>query len=210
MKEQILQAYVQQCLETQEGPKNVYVFAKSLGIEEKEFYTYYASLEAVEQDIFSTWFKQVKEEIEHTEVYAGYMAREKFLAFYFAWIEALKGHRSFVTLLYKRKTEGMPVPQFPVYLKNLKEHFIDFSKGIINEGIAGKEIEERKFLSDKYADAMWLNLLFVMHFWIKDDSSGFEKTDAAIEKSVNLAFDLMGKSPLDSLLDFGKFIFQNR
>ena len=27
----------------------------------------------------------------------------------------------------------------------------------------------------------------------------FEETDAAIEKSVNLAFDLMGKSALDSL-----------
>jgi hypothetical protein len=33
---------------------------------------------------------------------------------------------------------------------------------------------------------------------------------AAIEKSVNLAMDLMGKSPLDAALDFGKFLFQNK
>jgi len=31
-----------------------------------------------------------------------------------------------------------------------------------------------------------------------------------IEKTVNTAFDLLGRSPLDSLFDLGKFIFQNR
>jgi ubiquinone biosynthesis protein COQ9 len=49
-----------------------------------------------------------------------------------------------------------------------------------------------------------------LKFWIDDTSNAFEKTDAAIEKSVNLAMDLMGKSPLDAALDFGKFLFQNK
>jgi hypothetical protein len=53
-------------------------------------------------------------------------------------------------------------------------------------------------------------LLFVTDFWLKDKSPGFEKTDEAIERSLNLAFDLMGKSPLDSMLEFGKFLFQNK
>jgi hypothetical protein len=39
--------------------------------------------------------------------------------------------------------------------------------------------------------------------------ANFEKTDAAIEKSVNLAFDLIGKGILDNALDFGKFLYQN-
>ncbi|MFN9518224.1 MAG: TetR/AcrR family transcriptional regulator, partial [Bacteroidota bacterium] len=58
--------------------------------------------------------------------------------------------------------------------------------------------------------ALWANLLFVMGFWLKDSSNAFEKTDEAIERSVNLAFDLMGRSPLDSMIEFGKFLFQNR
>jgi hypothetical protein len=33
-------------------------------------------------------------------------------------------------------------------------------------------------------------------------------TDAAIEKSVNLAFKLISDNALDSMIDFGKFIFQ--
>ena len=40
-------------------------------------------------------------------------------------------------------------------------------------------------------------------------SKSFEKTDAAIEKSVNLIMELMGKSALDSMFDLGKFLFQN-
>jgi hypothetical protein len=45
---------------------------------------------------------------------------------------------------------------------------------------------------------------------MKDHSKAFEKTDEAIERSINLSFDMLGKSPLDSALEFGKFLFQNR
>jgi hypothetical protein len=49
---------------------------------------------------------------------------------------------------------------------------------------------------------------FVLMFWVKDESAEFEKTDEAIEKSVNLAFDLMGKGVVDNVFEFGKFLFQ--
>ncbi|OYU95999.1 MAG: hypothetical protein CFE21_06195 [Bacteroidetes bacterium B1(2017)] len=210
MKEQIIDAYIKHCLTKGEAPKNVYVFAQELGIEEKEFYAYYASLEAIEKNIFSTWFEQVKTQLESTELYAGYSAREKFLAFYFAWIEALKNHRSFVVMLMHKQHKHMPIPSFPSFLKEFRAAYLEFAKGILSQAISANEIEDRKFLSDKYQEGMWLNLVFVMNFWTKDSSPEFEKTDEAIEKSVNLAFDLLGKSPLDTMLDFGKFLFQNK
>jgi hypothetical protein len=63
---------------------------------------------------------------------------------------------------------------------------------------------------EKFCINLCLNFLFVLTFWLNDNSKGFEKTDESIERSVNLAFDLMGKSALDAALDFGKFLFQNR
>ena len=51
--------------------------------------------------------------------------------------------------------------------------------------------------------------IFLLNFWIKDTSKGFEATDAAIEKSVTLGFKLMGENMLDQVFDFGKFMFQN-
>jgi hypothetical protein len=210
MKDQIISTYIKQCLETGKVPSNVYAFAKELGMEEKDFYTYFSSLEAVEMAIFQYWFEQVREQTEKSELYASYSAREKILAIYFAWIEALKGNRSFVKMLFDRKQDHFPMPKFPNFLKLLRHDFIEWANSITNQAIGSKEIEDRKFLSEKYKDGLWMNFFFVMNFWLKDDSPNFEKTDVAIEKSVNLAFDLMGKSPLDSLFDFGKFIFQNK
>jgi len=65
-------------------------------------------------------------------------------------------------------------------------------------------------IGNKYGEGLWIQALFVLQFWTKDESIGFEKTDAAIEKAVNVSFDLMGKSPIDSVLDFAKFLYQNK
>ena len=99
---------------------------------------------------------------------------------------------------------------YPSEIKGFKSKFKEFASGIVNEGKETEEIAERPYLTDKYQEAMWLQVMFVFRFWLKDDSPAFEKTDAAIEKSVNLAFDLMGRSAIDSFVDFAKFLFQSK
>jgi hypothetical protein len=74
------------------------------------------------------------------------------------------------------------------------------------EGIESNELSERKFFSNRYKDALWVQLVFVLHFWINDSSTGFEKTDEAIEKGVNVTFDLFQRSPIDNLIEYGKFL----
>jgi hypothetical protein len=41
---------------------------------------------------------------------------------------------------------------------------------------------------------------------VNDSSAGFEKTDEAIEKGVNVTFDLFQRSPIDNLFEYGKFL----
>jgi hypothetical protein len=53
-------------------------------------------------------------------------------------------------------------------------------------------------------------ILAIIDFWINDDSRLFEKTDTLIEKSVNTTMDWLGRTPFDSLLDLGKFLYQNK
>ena len=43
-----------------------------------------------------------------------------------------------------------------------------------------------------------------------DNSPQFEKTDVAIEKSVNTIFDVFDNTPLERVLDFGKFLFKEK
>ena len=49
-----------------------------------------------------------------------------------------------------------------------------------------------------------------LKFWLDDTSPSFEKTDIYIEKSVKASFELMNTAPLESLIDFGKFIFKEK
>jgi len=207
MKQQIFDTYIHYTLEHNKAPDSVYSFCKILNLEEKEFYNHFSSLAAVQDGILIHWFSKVKENLEAGELYKNYNAREKLLAFFFSWFEELKGYRSFVVFLQAQ--DKNPVVK-TAFMSGLKKDFLDWAENLMQDGIKAGEIEDRKFISNKYGDAVWVNLLFLTDFWLKDKSTSFEKTDEAIEKSVNLAFNLMGKSTLDDLLSFGKFLFQNK
>ena len=55
-----------------------------------------------------------------------------------------------------------------------------------------------------------MQLGFLLKFWVEDTSESFEKTDQAIEKSVQTAFDVFDNTPLSALLDFGKFLWKEK
>jgi hypothetical protein len=97
----------------------------------------------------------------------------------------------------------------PEFLVQLKHVYKDFIQEMIMEGKDTTEIAERPF-SNLYDKGFWLHLVFLTRFWVKDDSKDYEQTDAAVEKSVNFIMDLIAKGPLDSFMDFAKFLYQNR
>lgn len=199
-------AYINHLLEHGTEPSSVFKFAKDLGTEEQDFYTHFNSFKVLERSIWEGWCKQTIADIRKDDAYMGYSVREKLLAFYYTWIQALGQNRSYALMRLGEIRHGDLNPYF---LAGLKESFGDFINDLMMEGKDTSEVAERPF-SMHYSKAFWLHFLFIQKFWLNDESKGFEKTDAAIEKSVNLAFDLVGKGALDSMLDFGKFLFQNR
>ncbi len=208
MSNDLIKQYINHTLEHNKTPDSVYIFAKAINMEEKEFYNHYSSLEGLEADIYKIWFENAYKTCAETEPWEQYSAREKVLAVFFAFIEEAKNYRSFA--VYLKNRDLVKLPRWPKYLNELHEVFVDNMKPILSEAVGTNEIQERKYLDEKYVSGLWLNILFVITFWLNDSSKGFEKTDESIERSVNLAFDLMGKSALDAALDFGKFLFQNR
>ncbi|WP_339922153.1 TetR family transcriptional regulator C-terminal domain-containing protein [uncultured Cyclobacterium sp.] len=204
----IIEGYINHILETGHEPASVFKFAKDLKMKEAVFYEHFTSFDAVKKAVWELIFENTLFTLESQEVYKTYTSREKLLGFLFTWIEELKERRSYLLAVYGDVT--IKDRSFPKELKGFKSKFKDFANSIVNEGRATEEIAERPYLTDKYHEAIWLQVMFVFRFWLKDDSPGFEKTDAAIEKSVNLAFDLMGKSAVDSFVDFAKFLFQSK
>ncbi len=202
---QINEKYIAYILDNHARPNSAYEFAKYLQITEGEFYKSYTSFESIESAIWLEFYETTIQRLHADEAYNGYGAREKLLAFYYTWIEELLQHRSYI-----KYQSNKPENVFNTikYLKPFKEAFVNFASDIINEGKESKEINEIAWISDKYADGLWYQLLFVLNFWLKDSSNKFEKTDVAIEKAVNLSFELMGSNVLQSAFDFGKFMVQ--
>src|SRR5690606_6251667 len=106
-----------------------------------------------------------------------YTSREKMLSFFYSYVEVLKRQRSFVK--YSLKDSGKF--STPAVLTDVKSIFENFAEELINDGLSSGELAERKFISKRYKDALWLQFAFIINFWINDDSKDFEKTDEAIE-----------------------------
>jgi hypothetical protein len=186
-------------------PASVYKFCLDLGITENDFYSQFGSFEAIERKIWKDFIDVTTSRLHADKTFRDFSTQEKILTFYYTLFEELKSNRSFVLLQLQpfRKIELVPS-----FLKDFKKSFETFFESTLAIGQTKGEVAKRPYLDKRYPDLFWFHLGFILFFWKEDTSAGFEKTDAAIEKSVTLAFDLIGKGALDSAIDFAKFIYQ--
>ena len=204
--QQIKNGYIDYVLTHDEQPKSVYSFAKKLKISEAEFYEFYASFESIEKMIWVELTAETIDTIRQQEVWIQYSSRDRMLSFFYSYIEVLKKQRSFIIYSLRKHTAKFAAP---AVLSGVKPRFENFAEELIKEGVESGELADRKFLTKRYKDALWIQYAFIINFWITDDSAGFEKTDEAIEKGINVTFDLFQRSPLDNLFEYGKFLSRN-
>ncbi len=205
--DKIRTAYVDHLLTHGKQPASVYKFCLDLGFKEEVFYSSFGSFDAIEKDIWTGFITKTVDRLHGDKAYQSFTSREKILSFYYALLEELKNNRSFAIqqLFSFRKPELVPS-----YLKDFKKVLEDFITNALSQGKASGEISQRPYLDRIYPQLFWMHLGFILLFWKEDDSAGFEQTDAAVEKSVNLAFDLIGKGAIDTAFDFAKFLYQTK
>jgi hypothetical protein len=206
-KHDIITAYMDYVLEHEKTPKSVYKFAKDNNMSEQEFYKFFGSFDSLRKDIWNTFFTMTMDVAHKNEDYAHFSNREKMLTFFYTFFELLTLNRSYV--LYTLK-ENQHVMSNMEQLKGLRKQVKNFAKDLImqrNEDKSNILLERSETI---YSEGAWIQMLFLIKFWMDDDSAGFEKTDMAIEKSVNTIFDVFDNTPLDAVLDFGKFLWKER
>lgn len=133
--------------------------------------------------------------------------KSKLLSFYFTFFELLTANRSYVS---------MHVQQFSNQLKNLKQltgfrkSFKNYIGEILTDDYRISQEQAQEIQEKAIQESAWIQFLFTLKFWLDDESPAFEKTDIYIEKSVKLSFELINAAPINSLIDFGKFIFKEK
>jgi len=202
-----IKSYIDFVLTEGKEPTSVYAFAKNLQSSEQEFYQHFSSFDHLKSTIWKNWLMSTLTQIAEDPNYEGFSAREKVLMFYFAFFENLKANRSYA--LFYAKEIFSPLKN-EIHLHDFKKDFNAYIKNVLKDGEESTEIATRPYISDKYVHVFYPKFMYLLHFWYADTSSNFEKTDALIEKIVNLTFDLISNNAIDSLFDLGKFIIQNQ
>lgn len=204
-KGDIEEIYIQYILKHGEDPESIPAFTKKAKIKEEYFYDTYGSFEGLRTKIWKGFMKETLQILEDDKLYDSYSVKEKLLTFYYTHLEVIRKYRSFIVATADGYDRPGPTPKA---LKKYKSSFLKYAKALIKEGRKTNQVVDRKYVVDAYPHGFWIQCLFLLNYWIKDNSLGAENTDAAIEKSVNVSFDIISEGRLDNVLDLGKFLFQ--
>ena len=206
-KEKIASMYMNFILENNDKPKSVYQFAKTNNFDETVFYSFFATIENIEKEVYKILFEKTIELIQKDSNYETYDIKTKILSFYFTFFEILTANRSYVVMSLK----GVQyILKNPMQLSSLRSSFKHYITEIYSEQVIIKNEKFENLQKKAIQETAWIQLLMTIKFWLDDESPAFEKTDIYIEKSVKLSFELMNITPLESLLDFGKFIYKEK
>lgn len=207
LRTKITTAYVDYVLNHGQAPGNVYIFCKELKIKEDQFYAEFGSFEAIDEEIFNSFFTNTIEVLEKSPDYKDFDGRDKLLSFYYTFFEVLKANRSYVSTVLENKRDMLKSIGL---LASLRNHFRHYLKGLeLNSNVL--KIEKLEELQSKgTTEFFWSQLLVILKFWLNDGSAGFEKTDVFIEKSINTSFELMNTAPLNSVIDLAKFLYKEK
>lgn len=208
IKASILDAYQKHLLRYGKNPISIFAFCEELEISEDDFYSHFRSFKNIENAIWKSFVSDTIYTLENDPEYEIYNAREKTLAFFYTFIEVLKQNRSFV--LFRLENLNIVNKTLPFFLTDFFKAYADFMNGIIQEGIENQEVESRPLVTTHYVQGYKLLMGAVLKIWTSDQSEEYQTTDAAIEKLVNLSFDLLQKGPLDGMIDFVKFAYQHK
>ena len=206
-KDKIVSLYMNYVLDNSEKPKSVYHFAKTNGFTETEFYSFFGTIESIEKEIFKMFLDKTVELLNKNNDYETYDMKSKMLSFYFTFFEILTANRSYVVMILKDQTNQL---KKLMQLSSLRTGFKKYVSEIITDEDRIQLERFQNFQEKAIQETSWIQLLLTMKFWLEDSSPAFEKTDIYIEKSVKASFELMNIAPIESLIDFGKFIFKEK
>ncbi len=204
-RQDVITIYMEYVLEHEKTPKSVYKFAKDNNMTEQEFYNFFGSFDGLRKEVWNTFFTMTMDVAHKSDEYHSFSNREKMLTFFYTFFELLTLNRSYVLYTLKENQHMMSKME---QLKGLRKHVKSFAKELIQERNESKTNILLERSETIYSEGAWVQMLFLLKFWMDDDSAGFEKTDMAIEKSVNTIFDVFDNTPLDAVLDFGKFLWK--
>lgn len=206
MRSRIVDYIVAHLREHGQPPSSVAQVCEALGIGEAEFHEHFPSLEAAESVFWTDLVGRVIRAVESGVEWEEFNARQRLLAFYFAFTEESQQHRAVLNARLGERGAALLRPDF---LEGFEARFREFAERIIARGVATEEIADRGALAALFPGGLYVQFRSIIGYHLGDESEGCERTDAFIEKSVTLAFELLRKQAFDAAFDLLRFLLPN-
>ena len=133
-------------------------------------------------------------------------SRDQILSFYYYYLDVISDHRSY---FQSQRLGKVNLVNLHFELSEYRNEFDRIFKSIVESAIEEKLLKGLPAIHFVYRKFFWLQHLFILRYWVTDDSIEDDNTIALIEKAQCSTFDFLGKCELKSSLDFWKFVIQN-
>ena len=203
--EKIIGLYMEYVLENETHPKSVYKFCKEHKVKEEDFYQFFGSFESLQKKIWGKFHEKTIALLHSNDAYENFSNKDKMLTYFYTCFELLTLNRSYVLFALGDNKQFLDKIS---ELREMRSGVKAFASELVEEANADKTLKISKQSPRVFSEGAWVQFLFLLKFWMDDSSVGFEKTDLAIEKSVTTIFDVFDNTPLDNLIDFGKFLYK--
>lgn len=221
---QLMNAYISYIREFDTPPENIHAFKEYAGdtlTPEFDQVPFPGPFHKIERIIVKNLFLETLDVLHGDEIYTTYNTREKLLALYYTWFQTLYPVRDFILYLWATYYKPWPLNytlngsnftpklESPLYFDEIYDPFTNYLEVLIENGMDQGEIAGRFGFKAFYKSILWQQTIFLFNFWMTDTSEQFEKTDAAVEKSINFTVDVMQPNLFDTGIDWIKFILQD-
>ncbi len=204
-QEEIIQEYIYFVTEKKRYPTQ-FEFEQHTDMERLNFKSNFFSMTELRETVWVYFFDKTITAIQKDVDYNNYSVRNKLLTFYHTWLGILGQNEGYIDFTTKKDSRTFLIPKGS---SPFKKKFLNHISNLFYEGYQTGELAKRPIFGEQLKSLFWVELMFILHFWLTDKSEQKTNTNGAIEKSLSFMFDVLGKNALDTGFDFAKFMFQN-
>lgn len=176
--------------------------AEASGTEPETIHDYFPNRREALRYFYEGLMEEYRESVQSIETYSSYSLSEKLSNLALTLIDLMEPHKEFVRQTYREQVQC-------AYGNNGFKHlFIDELKAIYQSDPDQSRLSTA--LNNKLVyRAGFTHFHLLIHFWLKDQSAGSQKTLELVDKWTSFVQELHYSSILDRGFDVAKFFFYN-
>lgn len=201
--EYVLGIYKDYLLQNGDLPHKINDLAKFSNRSYEEIRKHFSTIEAIEIAVIVAYFTKSTALLTADEKFETFSNKEKHLAFLYTLIEKVSADEIFVQDMLRWKKNDLK------FMSKLANAIMNIELNWTQGESWGSDTLNRFGINPKKSASI-NHAIACIYFWMKDESTEKTDTDAFIEKSSDVLFRIGDTSTLESIFDFGKFVFSRK